>query len=61
MIDRPTCNCGIFGIVGAKDAAISTYYGLHALQHRGQEAAELLHLLKTKMENLFLIFIEQWD
>ncbi|MEN1969589.1 amidophosphoribosyltransferase [Lentibacillus sp. N15] len=31
--------CGIFGIWGNKQAAELTYYGLHALQHRGQEGA----------------------
>nr|WP_244574470.1 amidophosphoribosyltransferase [Cohaesibacter sp. ES.047] len=31
--------CGVFGIVGADDAAALTALGLHALQHRGQEAA----------------------
>ncbi len=30
--------CGIFGVIGAKDAAATTALGLHALQHRGQEA-----------------------
>jgi amidophosphoribosyltransferase len=29
--------CGIFGIWGHPDAAQVTYYGLHSLQHRGQE------------------------
>lgn len=29
--------CGVFGIWGHIDAAQITYYGLHALQHRGQE------------------------
>ena len=29
--------CGIFGVFGVHDAASLTYYGLHALQHRGQE------------------------
>lgn len=29
--------CGIFGVWGHPDAAQLTYYGLHALQHRGQE------------------------
>ena len=29
--------CGVFGIWGHPDAAQITYYGLHALQHRGQE------------------------
>jgi amidophosphoribosyltransferase len=31
--------CGVFGIHGADDAAAHTVLGLHALQHRGQEAA----------------------
>jgi amidophosphoribosyltransferase len=31
--------CGIFGIWGADDAASFVALGLHALQHRGQEAA----------------------
>jgi amidophosphoribosyltransferase len=31
--------CGIFGIWGAEDAASFVALGLHALQHRGQEAA----------------------
>ncbi|MEW6508402.1 MAG: amidophosphoribosyltransferase [Bacteroidota bacterium] len=39
MNDKPKCFCGVFGIFGADDAAIKTYYGLHTLQHRGQEAA----------------------
>ncbi|MEC5424354.1 amidophosphoribosyltransferase [Virgibacillus sp. C22-A2] len=31
--------CGVFGIWGHEKAAEITYYGLHALQHRGQEGA----------------------
>lgn len=31
--------CGVFGIYQSGDAASLTYFGLHALQHRGQEAA----------------------
>ena len=31
--------CGVFGIIGTNDAATITALGLHALQHRGQEAA----------------------
>jgi amidophosphoribosyltransferase len=31
--------CGVFGIFGHEDAAPHTVLGLHALQHRGQEAA----------------------
>ena len=32
-------NCGLFGIFGDADAARKTYFGLHSLQHRGQESA----------------------
>ena len=31
--------CGLFGVWGTPDAAQITYFGLHALQHRGQEGA----------------------
>ncbi len=31
--------CGIFGITGHSEAARLTYFGLYALQHRGQESA----------------------
>ncbi len=34
--------CGIFGIVGHKDAARLAYFGLYALQHRGQESAGIV-------------------
>ena len=34
--------CGVFGILGRQDAAAITTLGLHALQHRGQEAAGIV-------------------
>ncbi|MDP6829547.1 MAG: amidophosphoribosyltransferase [Alphaproteobacteria bacterium] len=34
--------CGVFGIIGSTDAAAHTVLGLHALQHRGQEAAGIV-------------------
>ena len=34
--------CGVFGIIGADDASYLTSVGLHALQHRGQEAAGMV-------------------
>ena len=34
--------CGVFGIWGHKEAAQLSYYGLHALQHRGQEGAGIV-------------------
>ena len=36
--DRLREECGVFGIYNHKDAATLTALGLHALQHRGQEA-----------------------
>jgi amidophosphoribosyltransferase len=38
-IDKPECNCGIVGVYNHPQASIMAYYALHALQHRGQEAA----------------------
>src|SRR3954447_7112064 len=34
--------CGVFGIYGHPEAAAITALGLHALQHRGQEAAGIV-------------------
>lgn len=34
--------CGIFGVWGHPDAARVTYFGLHSLQHRGQEGAGIV-------------------
>lgn len=34
--------CGVFGVWGHEDAAQLTYYGLHSLQHRGQEGAGMV-------------------
>jgi amidophosphoribosyltransferase len=34
--------CGVFGIYGRQDAAALVTLGLHALQHRGQEAAGIV-------------------
>ena len=34
--------CGVFGIYGVADAANLTYYGLHALQHRGQQGCGIV-------------------
>ncbi len=37
--ERPREECGIFGIYDHAEAAKLTYFGLYALQHRGQESA----------------------
>lgn len=34
--------CGVFGIWGHPDASRVTYFGLHSLQHRGQEGAGIV-------------------
>ncbi|HEY2758184.1 MAG TPA: amidophosphoribosyltransferase [Pseudolabrys sp.] len=40
--DRLREECGVFGIFGHPDASAITALGLHALQHRGQEAAGIV-------------------
>ncbi|MCB9250024.1 MAG: amidophosphoribosyltransferase [Ignavibacteriales bacterium] len=47
MNDKPQCHCGVFGIFGIEDPALFTYYGLHALQHRGQEASGIITASKS--------------
>lgn len=49
--------CGVFGIWGHSSPAHISYYGLHALQHRGQEGAGIVvsdgkHLRAVKGEGL---------
>jgi len=38
-LDKPREACGVFGIYDYKEAAKLCYFGLYALQHRGQESA----------------------
>ena len=45
--DRFHEECGIFGVLGEEPAAVTTQLGLHALQHRGQEAAGLITVTET--------------
>lgn len=40
--DKPREECGVFGIFGHPEAGILTALGLHALQHRGQEACGIV-------------------
>ncbi len=40
--DHPREECGVFGIFGHSESAAHTALGLHALQHRGQEAAGIV-------------------
>ena len=40
--DKLREECGIFGVIGTPEAAAMTALGLHALQHRGQEACGIV-------------------
>src|SRR6266545_2567318 len=40
--EYPKHYCGVFGVYGHPNAAELTYYGLYALQHRGQESAGIV-------------------
>lgn len=42
IFDELNEECGVFGVFGHSEAAQLTYYGLHALQHRGQESAGIV-------------------
>ncbi|RPI97834.1 MAG: amidophosphoribosyltransferase, partial [Chloroflexi bacterium] len=42
MQHHPKHYCGVFGVFGHANAAELTYYGLYALQHRGQESAGIV-------------------
>ena len=54
--DKPKCFCGVFGIFGSPASSLETYYGLHALQHRGQEACGIVTKNVTeKGKSTFLI------
>ena len=40
--DKLHHECGVIGIYGVEDAAGLAYYGLHALQHRGQQGCGIV-------------------
>ena len=40
--ERPKDECGVFAVYGHEEAAKMTYFGLYALQHRGQESAGIV-------------------
>jgi amidophosphoribosyltransferase len=44
--------CGIFGVWGHENAAQITYYGLHSLQHRGQEGTGMVVTDGKKLKGL---------
>jgi amidophosphoribosyltransferase len=55
ILDKFKEECGVFGIFGSSDAAVNTALGLHALQHRGQEAAGIVTM---RDENFFAHFAD---
>ncbi|MGF7186072.1 amidophosphoribosyltransferase [Desulfitispora alkaliphila] len=51
VMPRPTEECGVFGIYGPnEEVARETYFGLYALQHRGQESAGIAISNGTEIE-----------
>ena len=50
--DKLREECGVFGAVNATDASAVTALGLHALQHRGQEAAGITSFNGTEFFTL---------
>ena len=42
IFDELNEECGVFGVFGHPEAVNLTYYGLHALQHRGQDSAGIV-------------------
>ena len=49
--DKMHEECGVFGIYSHNDdVALNTYWGLYALQHRGQESCGIVATDGTDME-----------
>ncbi len=42
QLNRPKHECGVCGVFGHPDSAKLTYFGLYALQHRGQESSGIV-------------------
>ncbi len=51
--DHPHEECGVFGIWNAHDAGAMTALGLHALQHRGQEATGIVSFSQDGPDSRF--------
>lgn len=50
--DKMNEECGVFGVINVSNASEVMYYGLHALQHRGQEGCGII---STDHKNLFSV------
>jgi amidophosphoribosyltransferase len=63
--DKMNEECGVFGVINVENASEVMYYGLHALQHRGQEGCGIIstdhnELYQVKGEGLVTeVFNEQ--
>ncbi len=57
-IDKPRSNCGVVGVFNHPEASIITYYALHSLQHRGQEASGIVsfYLEENSLKKKYAIF-----
>ncbi|MCC7508934.1 MAG: amidophosphoribosyltransferase [Planctomycetes bacterium] len=51
MSDHPKEACGIFAVFNHPDAVELTYYGLFALQHRGQESAGIACVMDGRIKS----------
>jgi amidophosphoribosyltransferase len=54
-IEKPRTFCGIIGIYGVENVSSYLYYGLNALQHRGQEAAGIVTRERNGKKTFFNI------
>ena len=59
ILDEIHEECGVFGIYNVENAAQSAYYGLHSLQHRGQQGAGIAtsdngHILRHRGSGLVI-------
>ncbi len=52
LSDKMNEECGVFGVINVKNAAEVMYYGLHALQHRGQEGCGIV---STDHEDFYML------
>ena len=52
--------CGVFGIWGHPQAAQVTYFGLHSLQHRGQEGRGHRRLRPVGLGQIHADQVREW-
>ncbi|MDQ1337612.1 MAG: amidophosphoribosyltransferase, partial [Campylobacterota bacterium] len=52
MLEDMNEKCAVVGIYGNKEASRLAYFSLHALQHRGQEAAGISSSNGTKLQTI---------